>query len=73
MEENMIVKRDSKTFYFHFNWPKDVDENLNHQIEFIIKSNKSLAETKIKNEIKQLLLKYKHGNNILEHRKQQNE
>ena len=22
MEQNMIVIRDSRTFYFHFNWPK---------------------------------------------------
>ena len=73
MEENMIVIRDPKTFYFDFDWPKNVDENLKHEIEFIIKSNESLAENKIKNEIEQLLLKYKHGNNIHEHGKQQNE
>ena len=56
----MAVERDSKTFYFDFDWPKDVDANLKHEIENIIKSNESLAENKIKNEIKQLLLKYKH-------------
>ena len=28
--------------------PKDVDQNLKHEIEFIIKSNESLAENKIK-------------------------
>ena len=66
----MIVIRDPKFFYFHFDWPRDVDENLKHEIEFIIKSNESLPENKI-NEIKQLLLKYKHGNDI--HWKQQNE
>ena len=43
---------------------KDVNENLKHEIEFIIKSNESSAENKIKNKIGQLLLKYKHGNNI---------
>ena len=48
MEENMIVIRDPKTFCFNFDWPKDVDENLKHEIEFIIKSNESLAENKIK-------------------------
>ena len=37
--------------------------NVEHQIEFIIKSNKSLAENK-KNEIEQLFSKYKHGNDI---------
>ena len=47
----MIVIRDSKTFCFNFDWPKDVDENLKHEIEFIIKINQSLAENKIKNEI----------------------
>ena len=69
MEENMIVIRDLKTLYFDFDWLKDVDENLKHKIEFIIKSNESLAGRKIKNEIEQLL-KYKLGNNIHEHGKQ---
>ena len=72
MEENMTVIRDSKTFCFNFDWPRDVDENLKLEIEFIIKGNESLAENKIKNKIEQLLLKYKHGNNIHEHGKQQN-
>ena len=72
MEENMIVIRDPKTFRFKFDWPKYVDENLKYETEFIIKSNESLAENKIKNEIEQLLLKYKHGNNIHGHGKQQN-
>ena len=72
MEENMIVIRESKTFYFDFDWPKDVDENLKHEIEFIIKNNEFLADKKIKNEIEQLS-RYKHGNNIHEHGKQQNE
>ena len=44
----MIVIRSPKTFYFHFDWPKNVDENLKHEIEFIIKSNEYLAENKIK-------------------------
>ena len=69
----MIVIRDPITFRFNFELPKDVDENLNHEIKFIIKSNESLAENKIRNKIEQLLLKYKHGSNIHEHRKQQNE
>ena len=69
----MIVIRDPKTFYFDFEWPKDVEMNLKHEIEYIIKINESLAENKIKNETKQLLSKYKHGNNIHQHRKKQNE
>ena len=36
----MIVVRDPKTFYFDFDWL--ADENLKHEIEFIIKSNKSI-------------------------------
>ena len=72
MKESMIVIRDTKTFCFNFHWPKDVDENLKHEIEFIIKSNESLAENKMKNETEQLLLKYKHRKNIHEHGKLQN-
>ena len=59
MEKNMI--RDTKTFYFNLDWPKDVYEKLKHEIEFIIKSNKSLAANKIKNETEQLFFKYKPG------------
>ena len=51
MEENMIVISNPKTFYFDFNCFKDVDENLKHEIEFIIKSNESLTENKIKYKI----------------------
>ena len=48
MEETMIVTRDPKTFCFNFDLTKNVDENLNGKIEFIIKNNKSLAENKKK-------------------------
>ena len=44
MKENMIETRDPTKFYFNFDWPKDVDENLKHEIEFIIKGNVSLAK-----------------------------
>ena len=40
----MVVIRESKTFYFDFDWPKNIDDNLKHEIEFIVKSNESLAE-----------------------------
>ena len=73
MEENMTVIRDPRTFYFYFDWCKDVDENLKRGIEFIRKSNETLAENKMKNEIEQSFLKYKHGNNVYEHGKQHNE
>ena len=55
MEGSMILIRNPKTFYFDIDWPKDVGENLNHEIESIIKSNESLAGNKIKNKIEQLL------------------
>ena len=66
MEKNVIVIRDPKSFCFNFDWPKDADENLKYQIEFVIKSNKSLAEYQIKKEIGQILLKYKRGNDIMD-------
>ena len=69
MEKLMVIIRDPKTFCFRFDLPKDVDENLKHEIEFIIKSNESFAENKIKNKTKELLLKYNHGNNIHEYGK----
>ena len=50
MEENLIVIREPKTFCFNFDWPKDVDENLKHEIKFVIKGDDSLAENKIKNQ-----------------------
>ena len=61
MEENIDIKY-PKVLCFDFELPKDVVENLKRKIEFIIKSNKSLEEIMIKNEIEQLLLKYKQQN-----------
>ena len=69
----MIVIKDPKTFCLNFDWPKFVDQNLKHEIELILGSNEASAQNKIKNKIGQLLLKYKHGNNIQEQKKQQNE
>ena len=70
MGDNMVVIREPKSFYFNFDLLKDVDKNLKHDIEFIIKHNESLAEHKVKNKIEQLFSKYKHGNNIREHKNQ---
>ena len=44
---------------------------MKHETALIIESNESLAENKTKNKTEQLLSKYKHGNDIHEHRKQQ--
>ena len=47
---------------------------MKHEIEFIIKSNESLAENKAKNKKNERLLsQYEHENNIHEHGKQQNQ
>ena len=73
MEEHMIVIRDTKTFSFSFDFAKDGDDNLMHEVEFLIKSNETSAGNKIRHETEQLLLKYKNGNNIHEYGKQQNE
>ena len=45
----MIVIRDPRTFYFNFDWNKDVDDSLKHDIKFITKSSESLTENKMKN------------------------
>ena len=66
MKENLILIRDPKTFYIDFDWSKNVEENLKREIELIIKSNESLVKNETKNEIQQLLLKYKHGKDIHE-------
>ena len=47
----MIMIKDPKNFCFNFDLPKDIDENLKCEIEFIIKNTESLAEIIIKNEI----------------------
>ena len=65
MDENMIMIKDPKILI-----GQDVDQNLKDEIEFIVKSNESLAENKVKNQTEQLLLKYEHGNDIHEHGKQ---
>ena len=44
----MIMIKDPKTFSFDFDLSKNYDENLKHEIEFIIKSNESLSEKRVK-------------------------
>ena len=56
MEENMIVIRDPKSFYFDFDWPENVDKNLKCETQFTRKNNESLAGNKIKNEIKTIIV-----------------
>ena len=66
----MAVCNNSRTKTVHFDLPKDVGNNLKHEIDFIIKHNECLAEHVIKKKWCQLLFKYKHGKDIHEHVKQ---
>ena len=61
----MIVTKDPKTFCFNFDFPKDVDQNLKCEIEFIIKSNECLAGNKIKKEIQKTAKQVNHLNLFL--------
>ena len=65
----LIKTTELKTFPFDL--PKDPNSNLANEIYSIIKQNELLDEHTI-NEVRQLLSKSKHRNNIHEHRKQQN-
>ena len=69
---NKLVRR-TKPKAFHFDLPKNVNNNLKHEIGSIKKYNEHLAERLIKKDISQLFSIYKHRIEILKHRKQQNE
>ena len=47
----MVVIRVLEFFDFDFDLLKDLDQNLKYEIKFIIKSNESLAENKIKTKL----------------------
>ena len=47
---------------FSFDLSEDVDKNLKYETDSIIKYNELLADHAITNEIRQLLSKYKPGN-----------
>ena len=65
VDNELVTTTEPKTF--RFDLPKDVDNNLKHEIYSILKQNELLAN---KNNIRQLLSNYTHVNNIHEHRKQ---
>ena len=67
-ENKLVITAGDKTF--HFDLPKDVKNNLKYKIDSIIKHYEFLADHKLKNEIRQLFSRHKHGNNIQEYRKQ---
>ena len=64
----LVITIESKNF--HFDLSKHVGNNLKHEIDSIIKHDELLAEHSIKNEIRQLLSKYEHENDIQECGKQ---
>ena len=66
-ENKLVIIREPKTN--HFDLLKDVNTNLQPEINFIIQDNKFLTKHTTKNEGSQLFSKYKHGNNIHEYRK----
>ena len=68
IDDNKLVITRAKTFNFHFHLAGNVDKNLRHEIDFIIKQNGFLAEQKIKSEIDQLLYKCKQVNEFNEYR-----
>ena len=63
IEDNkLVITTETKTY--HLDFPKDVDNNLNHKTDRIIKNNELLAGHTIENEVRQLFPKYKHKNDI---------
>ena len=69
--DNKLVITESKTF--HLDLRNDAGIGLKRKIYSIIKHNQRLVEHTIKSEVRQLLSKYKHGNDIHEHGIQQND
>ena len=66
-DKKLVIITEPKLFILIL---EDVGKMLKHEINFIIKHNEILTEQAKKKKIRQLLSKYKHGSNILEHRKQ---
>ena len=60
----------TQNFSFQFCLAKNADKILKYETEFIISHKESLPRKKIKYKIGQILCKYKHENDIHEHRKQ---
>ena len=61
----LVITAETKTF--HFDLPKVDGINMKYYMYFIIKHHERLAVHTIKRNIRQLLSKYQHENNIHEH------
>ena len=68
-ENKLVISTEPKPFCFDL--PKDTDNNFTHEIYSIKKHNELSIKYTIKNKIRQLLSKYKHGNYVHKHGKQQ--
>ena len=60
-DNKLVITTEPKSLYFDL--PKHADINLKDEIYSVIKHNELLAEHTIKNEIRQLLSKYKRYGN----------
>ena len=58
----VIISAKTKKIVLDNLLPKDVENNLKHEIDSIIKHNEPLTEHTTKTEITQFLSKYKHEN-----------
>ena len=56
--ENLVIIKSPKTICVDL--PIKINQNLKHEIEFIVSCNESLAKYTIKDNIIQLLIKYGH-------------
>ena len=68
VDNKLVITTDLQKICFDLS--KDADNSLEHEIYSIIKHDELLAEHTIKNEVRQLFSKYKHGYGIHEHGKQ---
>ena len=67
-DDKLVIIARPKTIGFNFT--KTFDNSLKLEIDSIITQNEFSAEERIKNQIEQLLFKYKHKNDIHENEKQ---
>ena len=65
---NLVITIEPKTFHFYL--PKNAGISLKHEIDSVVKHNELLANHAIKREVRQLLSKYKRGDDIHEYGKQ---
>ena len=70
IEDKLVITTLPKTIRFDLS--KDFAKNVKHETDSTIEYNEFLTKHTINNKIRQLLLKYNHGNDIHEHEKKYN-